>query len=70
MQTEGKMRTKDCRPGVECRLSSVDEIYEHFWFLFMIKLKRNLRLSFALNLFQFKEDASIFPVNKNTSQKN
>ena len=36
----------------------------------MIKLKRNLRLLLALNLFQFKEDYTIFPVNKNTSQQN
>ena len=59
MQTEGKMQIEDWRPGVKCRLKTEDhglwkmcEIYEHFWFLSMIKLKKNLRLLIALNLFQ------------------
>ena len=59
MQTEGKMQIEDRRPGVKCRLKTEDlglwkmcEIYEHFWFLSMIKLKKNLRLLIALNLFQ------------------
>ena len=59
MQTEGKMQIEDWKPGVKCRLKTEDhglwkmcEIYEHFWFLSMIKLKKNLRLLIALNLFQ------------------
>ena len=59
MQTEGKMQIEDRRPGVKCRLKTEDlglwkmcEIYEHFWFLSIIKLKKNLRLLIALNLFQ------------------
>lgn len=59
MLTEGKMQIEDRRPGVKCRLKIEDhglwkmcEIYEHFWFLSMIKLKKNLRLHIALNLFQ------------------
>lgn len=57
--TRGKMQIEDRRPGVKCRLKTEDhrlwkmcEIYEHFWFLSMIKLKKNLRLLIALNLFQ------------------
>ena len=33
LQTMGKMQIEDCRPGVKCRLGSLDEIYEHFWIL-------------------------------------
>ena len=55
-----KMQTEDCTPGVKCRLGSLDEIYEHFWILSKkIKLKRNLRLVRAFNLFQFKEDSRL-----------
>ena len=49
-------------------LHSLVEICEHFWFLSMIKLKRNLRLLPALHLFQFKEDSAIFPVHKNINR--
>ena len=70
MQTESEMQTEDHRAGVKGRLSSLVEIFENFWFLQMTKIKRNLRLLLALNLFQFKEDSAIFPVNNNTSQQN